>query len=472
MGKKKFTITEDMFNNKYLTKLMDLAEKLSPAKTVNEQEIRAKDRRLVAEGMLGEPVEKPSANINGKLDRNKILTATTLFGDKPRVTENDIKLIAEAGFDFIINDNRKEYGRQILDWCEKYNVAVIGNEIREFISNKGIDIDASDESKNIFADFKPHPASVGDIYCDEPHISAFAKIAKFHRIYEKCLPNRVAFSNLFPSCAVKSAMGTKTYREYIDGFSKENKSDYLSVDIYPFHPSKLMNKYEMMKCLETYHTLANACRRDGKDFWLYIQTQMKWFSHIYTYTTFEMIKWQYYASIAYGCRCIINASYNPVWGNDAIGIIDYNGKLTEQYLYVKRINKEIVKLSPIVKDFKSIGVKIYNGKKQNPHFVLAAPKQNRDSRLEGFNGIPEVRSIEGESTVLAGFFKAAQGKKAIMLVNCKDIYNPYASQNIVIKHFDKTRVRIYKHGELSRTEDTLEISVEVGSCDGVFIILE
>lgn len=472
MGKKRFTITDDMFNNKYLTALMDFMEKLSPAKTKNEQAIRAADRKLISEGKLGEPIEKPTANINGRLDRNRILTATTLFGNKPMVTESDIKLIADAGFDFIISENRGEYEKQILDWCEKYDVAVIGSEIREFISNNKIDVDSLNENENIFENFKPHPASVGDGFCDEPHISAFSRIAKFHRIYEKYLPQRFVFSNLFPSCAVKSAMGTKTYKEYIDSFSKEVKSDYISVDIYPFHPSKLMNQFEMMKCLETYHTVGNACRRDGKDFWLYIQTQMKWFSHIYTFTTFEMIKWQYYASIAYGCKSVINASYNPVWGNDAIGIIDYNGKLTEQYLYVKRINKEIVNLSPVIKDFKSVGVSVYKGRRNNPHFALAAMMQNKNNKLARFNGIPNVKNIESESTVLAGFFENSQGKNAVMLVNCKDIYNPYASQYIVLKLYKKAKVRIYEHGELKREETSYEITVNAGSCDGVFIILD
>ena len=279
------------------------------------------------------------------------------------------------------------------------------------------------------------------------------------------------FSNLLPAGAIKAALGTKTYKEYVDRFSGTVKSDYLSVDIYPFHPSKIMNIVEMMICLETYHHVSEACRRDGKDFWLYIQTQMKWFSHLYTYTTFEMIKWQYYASIAYGCRSIINASYNPVWGNDAIGIIDYDGNLTEQYLYVKRVNAEITKLSPIIKNYRSLGVQIFKGRKNNPHFMLAVPKQNKNSKSQNFNGISIIRSVESESTVLAGYFKNAEGENAVMLVNCQNIYDPYASQCVIVKLSKNTNAKIYEHGELTREENTREITVSMNSCDGVFITL-
>lgn len=472
MGKKKFAITADIFDNKYLTSLMDFMEKISPAKTKNEQAIRKADRKLVADGKLGNPIEKPSANINGRLDRNRILTATTIFGSRPEVTENDIKFIADAGFDFIINGNAGEYGKQILEWCGKYDVAVIGEEVREYLEKNKIDVNEADITENIFKDFSPHYSSVGDCCRDEPHTSDFAEVEKFHKIYQKYLPERFIFSNLLPACAVKSAWGADTYKEYVDKFSAEVDTDYLSVDIYPFHPSKIMNVYEMMKCLETYYHISEACRRDKKDFWLYIQTQMKWFSHVYTYTTFEMIKWQYYASIAYGCRSIINASYNPVWGNDAIGIIDYNGNLTEQYLYVKRINNEIVKLSPIIRDYSSLGVQIFKGRKNNPHFSLAVPKQNKNNKIIKFNGIPRVRSIESESTVLAGYFRNSKKKNAVMLVNCRDIYNPYASQNITLKLTSRTKVGIYEHGELTRTEESYEITVNAGSCDGIFITFD
>ena len=472
MKKKKFTITADIFDNKYLTMLMDFAAFISPAKTKDEDIIRESDRKLIAEGRLGEPIKKPSANLGGRLDRDRILTATTLFGDRPKVTERDIKLIADAGFDFIINGNGGEYSKQIFEWCEKYGLAVIGCEASEYLAENKSDIFEAAEDENIFSTFEPYPASVGDSLFDEPNTDLFERIAKYHRMYEKFLPGRFPFINLFPAGAVKSQTGAKSYKEYVDRFASEVHSDYLSADIYPFHPSKIMNVFEMMICLETYHHISEACRRDGRDFWLYIQTQMRWFSHLYTYTTFEMIKWQYYASIAYGCRSIINASYNPVWGNDAIGIIDYNGNLTEQYLYVKRVNSEIVKLSPVIKDYRSLGVSLFKGRKINPHFALALHKQNKNNKNTGFAGTEAVKSIESESTVLVGYFKNADDKKALMLVNCRNIYDPHASQTVTVRFGQKYKVSVYEHGELTGTENTDTLTVTPDSCGGIFIRLD
>lgn len=386
------------------------------------------------------------------------------------MTENDIKLISDAGFDFIINGNSGEYAKKILDWCEKYNIAVIGKENRDFLKRALLSTDV--ENSTMLDSFTPHPASVGDLYSDEPHSGAFGFVASFHKAYLKRFTHRIVFSNLLPDYGIKRVWGENSYTKYVDKFSSMVESDYLSVDVYPFHPSKILNKIAMAFCLNSYHTIGNACRRDGKDFWLYIQSQMRWFSHLYTMTTYEMIKWQVYASICYGCRSIIHASYNPVWGKEAIGIIDYDGNLTEQYLYVKRINEEISKLSPVLKDYRSLGVEFPKAKKLNHHFVFACKKKKMNNKIQGFSGIPAVTSIESESTALVGYFKNQQEKNAIMLVNCQNLYDPYASQKITIKFTKKYTISVYEHGERTRTENTDEMSVTLSSCDGAFMTLD
>lgn len=470
MKSKPLQITADMFNSKALTGLMDFLAFVSPAKTKDEEAIRARDRQKIADGELGSPVERKPANINGKLDRDRILCGASIFGGTPEVTENDIRLIADAGFDFIINGNAGDYGRKINDWCLKYGVATIDYENREFFGKPLESLDFDDPA--LFSGFAPHAASVGDCGIDEPHTSAFSFVAALHRASMKALPGRFIFSNLLPAGALKAALGAKSYKEYVERYSDEVPGDYLSVDIYPFHPCRILNKAEMAICLHTYHTVGNTCRRDGKDFWLYIQSQMRWFSHLYTMTTSEMIRWQVYASLCYGCRSIIHASYNPVWGDDAIGIIDYDGNLTEQYLYVKKVNSEIQKLSPVIKNYRSLGVMFTKAKKLNHHFVFAVPSQKKDNRIQGFGGIGEVAEITGEATALAGFFENPDGRKALMLVNCGCIYDPYIEQNITVKLTAEHSVAVYEHGEKTREEKTRVITVCPGSCDGIFITLD
>lgn len=470
MKKKQFQITADMFNNKYLTALMDFMSVVSPARTKDEKKIRENDRKIIASGDLGEAVERKTANRNGSLDRDRILSGVSVFGNVPELTENDIKLISDAGFDFVINGNQGEYGHRVSDWCGKYGLAVIGEDLREFIA-EGLG-SADYEDPRLFDGFAPRGASVGDMGIDEPNAAAFPFVAKLHRAYKSSLPERFIFSNLLPGGAIKSALGTSSYREYVERYSSEVGGDYLSVDIYPFHPSSVINKAEMALCLKTYHAVGDVCRREGKDFWLYVQTQMRWFSHLYTTTTCEMIKWQVYASLCYGCRSIIHASYNPVWGDDAIGIVDYGGNLTEQYLYVKRINSEIQKLSPVLKDYRSLGVVFADEKKKNPHFVLARAQQAKDNRIQGFSGISAVKGIESEGTALVGFFENSVGGNALMIVNCKNIYDPYAFQSVTVRFDGVYTVSVYEHGELKRQAVTDEMIVSAGSCDGVFVTFE
>jgi len=466
MKKKRIQITADIFNSKPLTNLMDVLSFISPAKTVNEEKIRSADREKIRQKNYGKAIERTPTNINGVLDRNRILLGVSLFGDVPKIKEDDIKLISEGGFDFVLSLNGGDYGRQILDWCDKYNLSVISTECTDSLSG---DIRTLDYSKNIFENFTPHKASVGDNCWDEPAVENFPFIAKFHKAYKEHFPDRFLFTNLLPGIDFEGMLGVKTYREYLDRFSKTVDTDYISADIYPFHPIKFLNKFEMAICLHTYHCIGEICRKQNKDFWLYIQAQGKWFSHLYTMTTCEMIKWQTYTALCYGTRSLIYVSYNPVWGNDAVGFVDYDGNLTEQYLYARRINEEIQKLSPVLKDYRSIGVEFVKSKKHNPHFIFGEIKQKKNNRTDGFSGIKKVKNIQSEDTAIAGYFENKNGGNALMLVNCKNIYSPYASQNITVEFDGEVSLRVYKKGELSEEKITSKITVNSDSCDGIFI---
>lgn len=257
--KKRVVITASMFDDKYLTALVDIISFISPAKTKNEEKIREQDRKLISEGKLGQRVERKPANIGGRLDRDRILSGTTIFGNIPEVTENDIKLISDAGFDFIINGNSGEYAKKILDWCEKYNIAVIGKENRDFLKRALLSTDV--ENSTMLDSFTPHPASVGDLYSDEPHSGAFGFVASFHKAYLKRFPHRIVFSNLLPDYGIKRAWGENSYTKYVDKFSSMVESDYLSVDVYPFHPSKILNKIAMAFCLISHHRKRLPSRR-------------------------------------------------------------------------------------------------------------------------------------------------------------------------------------------------------------------
>ena len=457
---------EDLFNNPLLTAVMDAASKLFPNKSKNEDVIRACDREAVQRGDFGQPVTHAPGLSDGRLNRSKILMGVPIFYETDTVTPEDFPLIRDAGFDFIISEGGNTFRTMVLDESLKNGLAVISRD--PHLPR----VSESSDGAPDFSGYKKHPAQVGDTGWDEPNTSAFKIINAYEQAYRKALPGQFLFNNLFPDGATKKQLGAKSYKEYVDSWADTVHSDYISLDHYPFYATSLMNKIGFRLALNTYDCVGDACRRTGRDFWIYTQTQGCWFSHLYLLVTYEQIKWQIYTALCYGARSIIQVAYTPVWGNDAYAMKDKTGSLTEQYLYAKRINAEIQKLSPVLSPYRSLGVLCADAKHENPDFRLAVRKQNKSSRTQGFYGIPEVKSIRSQSTVLAGFFADAQKNKALMLVNCRDTFDANASQRITVALSGDWRVRVYLHGELTQDCITNTVQTELGSCDGAFITLD
>ncbi|MCR5688928.1 MAG: hypothetical protein K6G71_01635 [Clostridiales bacterium] len=86
--------------------------------------------------------------------------------------------------------------------------------------------------------------------------------------------------------------------------------------------------------------------------------------------------------------------------------------------------------------------------------------------------MPEVVSVRAGSTLLAGFFENADGGKALMLVNCRDLFDASAKQHVTVDLNGFFRVRVYQKGELTSDEVRSIVRVKLDSCDGVFITLD
>ena len=154
--------------------------------------------------------------------------------------------------------------------------------------------------------------------------------------------------------------------------------------------------------------------------------------------------------------------------------MDKDGNLTEQYLYSKRANEQLQKLSPVLSRYKCLGVLPTKGKKRNAQFSLALHRQKKTSEHRGFKGIDIVSEIKSESSALAGYFvcKDTDGY-GIMLVNCKNMYDHSASQKIEISFTKKVNASVYQKGELVNSVDESDsLCVELDSCEGIFVTIE
>jgi len=462
----------ELFNNDKLIKTFAVLRKLFPSDSVNEQNLRAKDRKLISEGKLGEPVPHKIAYDNGRLIRDEILSVCAIFYQDKNVDPDDIKLISDAGFDVILCDSKGEFGEMLINECEKHGIALLGTDER-VPHTKGYE-KALEAGPDYFKGYRYSPCKIGDRGTDEPDVSKYELLERFRALYQSALPEKFLFYNLFPDGAGKKRTGAKNYHEYVEEYAKKVNTDYISLDVYPFFSFTAINRVMFSITLNTYETVGDVCRRYGRDYWIYIQTQKNWFSTLYGHTTYEQIIWQMYSALAYGTRSIIHVSYSPVWGNLAIAMIDKDGNLTEQYLYSKRANEQFQKLCPVLSRYKSLGVLPTKSDKKNPQFALAQYRQKKASERRGFKGIDLVKEIRSDSSALAGYFKHENdGSYGVMIVNCKDFYDPTASQRAKIDFAKRVNVKVYQKGELvKKAEGIQSLCLRLDSCEGVFVTIE
>ncbi|HOO26427.1 MAG TPA: hypothetical protein PKW24_07410, partial [Clostridiales bacterium] len=319
------------FNLKPLIKLLGF---ISPSEVKEHKEIRKADLATLAEVVnKANAIEEPSF-FNGKLNRNKLLLGTTVFYEDDRVTPESIKRIADAGFDFIISESAGPFRKMIAEQCAENELALISKD--ESLPEGNSIAAALEAGGDLFENYKQIPAHAGDTAGDEPAACLFESMGKYFELYKARFPEKFLFTNLFPAGTPPRRLGAKNYKAYIDEFVEKVPCDYISTDEYPFFSVGFLQKKAFDLALHTYDVIANACRKNGRDFWLYFQTQGCWFDGIYALPTCQQIYWQAYTALAYGAKCLMHISYTPVWGSEAYAMIDGKGNLTEQYLYSKR----------------------------------------------------------------------------------------------------------------------------------------
>ncbi len=463
----------NILSNPFIEKCADIAKFISPNKSKNEKAIREKDLETVKSGNLGESVRREPSFIGGKPNLNKITMGVAVWHDEIPITEQTVKYIYDAGFDLVAcpfdeeNPNRDK----LVDLAAKYDIAVLTENHK--LPDKGAPIEKmTDES--IFERVPNKPNVLGNYGWDEPDKSKFRQIGRYSELFKKAFPDKVMFNNLFPARCAEQQYGTKSYKDYVESYAKNVSTDYISVDIYPFYSIGLINFFGMLQGIETYDTIGRMCRKYGRDFWIYTQTQGNWLSHIYHLPTFEQIKWQIYTCLAYGARLFIEIAMDPCWGRHAYSMMNRDGTLTEQYLYAKRVNEEIKALSPVISKYRSLGVLPSESEKANHMFDMAFRYQRNSSKEQGFSGINEVAAVTSEFSALVGYFKHGEtDSKALMIVNCKDLFDSGASQCATVHFNGKHNVSVYKKGKkVKEFKDACKVYFRFESCDGVFITID
>ncbi|MBN1488953.1 MAG: hypothetical protein JXA69_03460 [Phycisphaerae bacterium] len=313
--------------------------------------------------------------------------------DPPAADDMDARYaeIADAGFTLVIGGfgaRTPETVRQQLDLCQKHGLKAI-------VSMAGLAPDALPEG----------PACWGYSVRDEPNAAEFAAMRQTVDAIRKARPGRLAYINLFPDYASPAQLGAPSYDEHIMRFVKEVGADVLSMDHYPMFRPDADGRDGYCRNLESMRKGSLAAE---VPFWNFFNT-MPFGPH--SDPTEAQLRWQIYASLAYGAKGVLYFCYwTPTGGEFPKGgaIITAEGRRTRHYDQAKRINAALKNLGPTLMRLTSTGVHRV-GPKDDPAAVLL--------------GSP-IRSLTRDD-YLVGTFRHADGRRAALLVNYHFAYTAW-----------------------------------------------
>jgi hypothetical protein len=299
--------------------------------------------------------------------------------------------IAEANFTFVIGlcgaTNPPPVEAQ-LQLCEKHGLKAI------------VPVGALPPDK-----LPDSPACWGYSIVDEPNASRFPELSKTVDAIRRARPGKLSYINLFPNYATPEQLGTKNYDEHVAQFMEQVRPDVLSMDHYPvFKPGS--------DGRDNYCRNLDVMRRDslaaGIPFWNFFNT-MPYGPH--TDPTEAQLRWQIFASLAYGAKGVMYFCYWTPRGDEfpkGGAILTADGRRTRHYDEAKRINAVLKNFGPTLMQLTSTGV----------HRVT--PEKASEDPLRGG---PVGKISEGD--YLIGEFRHTDGRRAVLLVNYDFAYSAW-----------------------------------------------
>ena len=295
--------------------------------------------------------------------------------------------IADANFTLVIGSHGMDVASQ-LDLCSQFGLKAI-------VDSSGLALPA-------------HDACWGFSLMDEPGAAQFPDLAKRVEEVRARHPGKFGYINLFPNYASPAQLGTATYEEHVERFVSEVKPDVLSMDHYPLMRPAADGRGAYLDNLATMraHSL-----RAGIPFWNFFYS-MPFNDRLDP--TEAQIRWQIFASIAYGAKGVLYFCYwTPGKGAAGAGefpkggaIITAEGLKTRHYDEARRINAELKMLGPTLMKLTSARVVRIKTDIDTKAALTNLPLRNI-TRVAG--------DPPGEFVI--GFFTHTDGRRAVLIVN-------------------------------------------------------
>ena len=321
--------------------------------------------------------------------------------------DKGLKGMADAYFTISDASDAK---KQNIKLCEKLSLGVvISAEGKHLVGGywmKMSDQEIDDYVKQMVKSAGKSKAIIGYHICDEPSSLAFPKLAVAVAAVRKYAPGKLATINLYPNYAtlwtldqVKSQLGTKTYKEYLEKVVEIVKPDMISYDNYMVQFS--MDQEEKARSAQYYTNIMDvreASLKSGIPWWNVVSG-----NQVRQYTTIPSMSnllLQAYTSLAAGAGGVRWFTY---WqGGYNYSPINKEEHKTLTWHYLREVNRQMSIIGPIIKTLRSTGV-YFTDATIDPSLPL----------LPGNH----VQGAVCKQPLMIGEFVSTKGNKYVMVVN-------------------------------------------------------
>lgn len=365
-------------------------------------------------------------------------------------SEQDVKLLAEAGMNFAIaNYSNIGHRNNILKWCYQYNIDVI-------FFDRSFSAPYEPKFKRAYDGAEAMPNYLGSSTTDEPSATDFPRLKEITDALKAYAPDKYSYMNLFPNYAtarqlagypsdVKTAeqkaaydasnKATMTYREHLEQFAADVPSnDILSADIYPFLWEG-KNKKTRADYVQGLADIGDVAR--DNDMRMAIITQAVNYSSSIRKPTEDDARFQAYASMAFGTTMMSYYTYNTRDNELGEAIIGRDGIPTDTFYNTQPVNFELQRISDVFMQYKNLGAFTVNATAAS-HPYLYFTQQYKNDAVN-----PVLNTTE---PVLVGCFEKKAGNgNAYIFLNGTDIQQD-KDISITVKFPTSGTVTAYYYG--------------------------
>lgn len=259
-----------------------------------------------------------------------------------------------------------------------------------------------------------HPAVLGFYLRDEPHASLMPGLGRVAKILRELAPDRWPYVNLFPHRVSLERLGTSSYEEYVRMLVNVIDQPFISYDHYALVGGEMMDSF-----YTNLEIIREIALQTGRPFWNCILANAHFNYMEPSDATFNL---QVYATLAYGGRGIQYFTYfTPPIGNYRLAPVDPFGNRTATWEMLRRINKQIHALAPVLVRLRSTGVYHY------PDVPERCRPLSESRWIEAVEMTQRFVRPPVAGRFLVGEFEDPQGRPYALLVN-KDLNHSFRFQ--------------------------------------------